>query len=276
MTLYKGSQQIRDTEDYGVYHGSDPIAAIYKGSERVYMYHRSLTYNAQDNFQTYVVPAWVSKIQVDCVGAQGRQRGSVASGKGGRVQCILNVTAGQTLYLRVSPFPQSDTVGNILGYNASDIRTNNAGLMDLASLQSRLVVAGGGGTAWSGQNYNGYGGNGGGLTGARGQSIDNGGGGAGGTQTAGGAGGRGQGTSITNGTRGAFGAASVSSNTSWRYLGGGGWYSGGGGGSGAYVTTASGGGGGGSSYTHPDLCTNVTHTQGYRTGAGYITITEIG
>lgn len=40
-----------------------------------------------------------------------------------------------------------------------------------------------------------------------------------------------------------------------------------------YYGTA--GAGGGSSYTHPELCSNVTHTQWFKTGDGYITISMI-
>lgn len=60
-----------------------------------------------------------------------------------------------------------------------------------------------------------------------------------------------------------------------------GWYGGGGAVSGHYWAGSSANGsseaaaGGGSSYTHPTLCSNVVHTQGYRTGNGYITISMV-
>ncbi len=41
------------------------------------------------------------------------------------------------------------------------------------------------------------------------------------------------------------------------------------------VGTCSAGGGGGSSYTNPDLCTNVKHTQRFKSGDGYITISMV-
>lgn len=268
MTLYKGSQQIRDTGSYGVYKGSTPIGAIYKGSQKVYQFHRELTFNPSSGLQTYKVPSWVSKIHVDCVASSG-YNSTDSNGKGGRVQCDLPVTGGQTLYIMVGGQPSS----NAVQYNASDIRTNNAGVTNTTSLQSRLLVAGGGGTRSNWGGSRGVGGNGGGLTGSAGATGDGAGGGQGGTQSAGGAGGytsawgqSGSAGTLGLGGRGADGQGGA---------GGAGYYGGGGGGDYSYYGyTGSGGGGGGSSYTN-NQCTNVSHTQGYRNGAGYITITEI-
>ena len=58
--------------------------------------------------------------------------------------------------------------------------------------------------------------------------------------------------------------------------GGAGYYGGGSGAgdwnkNGAYVA----GGGGGSSFADSSLCSNVAHTQGFRSGTGYITISMI-
>ena len=38
----------------------------------------------------------------------------------------------------------------------------------------------------------------------------------------------------------------------------------------AAIAVPAAGGGGGSSYTKPELCSEVVHTQGFRSGAGYI------
>lgn len=263
--LYKGSDKIKDSGDYGVYHGSNPIAAVYKGSQKVYLFKRELTFNASSSFQTYTVPQYVSKIHVDCVASKGYLRtvlstGAVA-GKGGRVQCDLDVTPGQTLYLYVGAIPSQ---GNTAEYNASDIRTNNTGVTDSTSLNSRIIVAGGGGSTRTGENrvYTGSAGDGGGLVGEDG---DFGGydsqGGKGGTQSSGGSPG------------GTFG---LGGNGSQSNCGGAGWY---GGGHGTVTGHNSvfyvGGGGGGSSYTDDTKCSNVVHTQGYNDDQGYITITEI-
>ena len=48
-SLYKGSQLIKETGDgtsYGVYKGNQPIGAIYKGSELVYIFKKQLTWQA--------------------------------------------------------------------------------------------------------------------------------------------------------------------------------------------------------------------------------------
>lgn len=266
MTLYYGNAKIKDTNEYGVYVGNRPIGAIYKGSERVYFVKKSYTYTPTGSFQTYTAPKWVTKIRVDCVAARGTNSNTTTTeraGKGGRVQCDLTVTPGQTLYIFAGNIP---TQGTTAEYNASDVRTNNAGITNATSLQSRLVVAGGGGNSRypnPNRHYYGSGGNGGGLTGGNGTA----GGydskaGTGGTQSAGG---------TTGGTFGLGGGGNDNN------AGGAGWYGGGRG-----TTTGhnsvfyTGGGGGGSSYTSSTLCSNVTHTQGYGDGAGYVTITEIG
>ena len=265
MTLYKGSQKIRDTGTYGVYHGRIPIRSIYHGSDLVYWQQISHTFNVSDSFQTYTVPHDVHKLRVDCVASQGFQYStSAAVGKGGRVQCDLTVTPNQVLYIVVGKAP---TDGGSAVYNASDIRTNNAGVTDSTSLNSRLIVAGGGGsTGTSSAN----GGAGGGLTGGTG-GTDRSGGGTGGTQSAGGTGGRANSNFGADGGPGVFGLGHSGDGTG---AGGAGWYGGGSGGASAEMDWRRGGGGGGSSYTS-SACSNVSHTQGYRDGAGYITITEI-
>lgn len=270
MTLYVGSNKIKDVSTHGVYVGSTPINAIYCGSQLVYQYiPAGKTFNAATNFQTYVVPKGITKLQVDCVAARG-YNGRTA-GKGGRVTCILAVTPGQTLYLWV---PIDPTTSDGYVYNAADIRTvGGSDVYNTDSLNSRLVVAGGGGYSSQEASYGGVGGAGGGLTGANGgDAPDYGGAGGGGTQTAGGAaGGTGGGIGGWSGVAGTFGKGGVSHD--WKQSGGSGWYGGGGGGASAYYGDGRGGGGGGSSYTNPTLCSNVNHTQGYRDGAGYITIT---
>lgn len=275
MTLYKGNAKIRDIGSYGVYHGSDPIGAIYHGNDKVYIFNKSTTWQAGTTLQAYQVSPWCNKIHVDCVASKGATF-SATGGNGGRVQCDMTVTPGQTLYISVGAIPTSNTSAT---YNASDIRTNNAGLTNMTSLQSRLIVAGGGGNGSNGTNgvsSNGKGGAGGGTTGGAGSKAQNANGGGGGTQSAGGAGGiHGDfyGVDGQNGTLGLGGVGGESSHGGG--TGGAGYYGGGGAAAGWYADYWGGGGGGGSSYTSSD-CSNVTHTQGYQNGAGYITITEIG
>lgn len=238
------------------------VNAIYNGSQKVYQYlPTGKTFNPSGSFQTYVVPKGVTKLQVDCVAAKGN-----GNGYGGRVQCVLSVTPGQTLYLAVG---SASTSAATPTYNASDIRTNGNGITDTTSLQSRLVVAGGGGNTG---NQAGTGGHGGGLTGAAGSDVD-GKSGKGGTQTGGGAGG-GSGLGGQGGGVGSFGLGGTGGH-GVAGAGGAGWYGGGGGGTSAWGSTLGGNGGGGSSYTNPSRCTSVVHTQGYRNGNGYITLTPV-
>lgn len=252
--------------------------------------------------QQYVVPKGVKKLAVDCVGARGtgNRRSQEIAGKGGRVQCVLKVTPGQTLYIYVGEaghltqskesfnggapggdFNQSFS-NSANGGGATDIRTvpategswydkSHTSWATDQSLLSRLVVAGAGGGTYT-SNKQSSGGDGGGLTGANGSGL---GGdsrqGKGGTQTVGG-------TASTGGNYqpGNFGYGgpgvynSQNGGVWWGCAGGGGWY---GGGCGADYYGA--GGGGGSSYTHPELCSDVVHTRGFNTGNGYLILTPL-
>ena len=221
---------------------------------------------------TWEVPRGIKQIRVDVVGAAGIIGGGDSydqrPGYGGRVQSVLKVKPKQILYITVGALPTNWTVAS---YNASDIRI---GSNDYAS---RVVVAGGGGNGihTSHRNHGSSGGHGGGLVGANGTTTNGGlaAGGTGGSQTAGGAGA--WGLNSTGGT-GTFGLGG-SNTAGWTAgAGGAGWYGGGAGGSGAQSSVWSrGGGGGGSSYTHPDLCSQVVHTQGFRNGSGYVTISMV-
>ncbi|MDB5284921.1 MAG: C-terminal target protein [Bacteroidota bacterium] len=251
-------------------------------------------------------------ISVDMRGAQGgssqhnaNSTATAASigGLGGRMQGTISVTPGQVLDIYVGglggngagTYPNTMTAG-AGGYNgggnggaigihfaggggggASDIRTSGGGL------GNRLAVAGGGGGGgnWTANNNTDEGGPGGGTVGGAGYSASVQGGsgtslgtpGSGGTQSAGGAagfwmngyggcsqavGGLGIGGSTCNHTDGGCGSAACQDDPGGG--GGGGYYGGG--------AATQGGGGGGSSYP----ATGVTHTQGYQTGNGQITI----
>lgn len=200
-------------------------------------YYKSTTFTDSG---TFVVPQGTKIIEVDCVAAQGSYVYN-GHGRGGRVKCRLKVTSGQTLYITVGK--QRTSAGADI-YNASDIRTISG------DLSSRLVVAGGGGDY--GLQGNLYGGSGGGLTGET--AFNN---STGGSQSAGGSPG------------GSFGYGGLAQGR----RGGDGWYGGGGGtvyfASGYYFSA---GAGGGSSYTSPALCIGVQHTQGYKDGNGYISL----
>lgn len=259
---YKGS-----THTPVIYAGNRMVRKVYKGSTLIYQVgFAPFTVTAETGSQAWTVPPGVSKIHVDCVASKGRN-GKASGGKGGRVQCDMDVTAGQTLYIKVGGIPTTPSAE----YNASDIRTNNDGLTNTTSLQSRLVVAGGGGCGSDGdRNYFASGGNGGGLTGASGEGARNALGGGGGTQTAGGS------AYTSSGTTGQYGTFGLGgSGSSWS-SGGAGWYGGGGGSTNGHDAKYwHSGGGGGSSYAKTSVCSNVIHTQGFNDGAGYVTISFI-
>lgn len=262
MAVYKGSQQIGS-----IYHGSKKIAFVYHGSQLIFG-ERTKTFNVSSGTQSWKVPGGVKSLTVDCVASRGCNNGSTVGGNGGRVQCTLKVTAGQTLYFTVGAIP---TVKETASYNASDIRIGGS------EYSNRVIVAGGGGNASS---RNAAGGAGGGLTGRAGSAHGNAGAGQGGSQSAGGAGGTYVPISIGHshggnaGVQGTGGAGGSCGYCGTWGAGGAGYYGGGSGGAqwnknGAFAAA----GGGGSSYTKPELCSEVVHTQGYRNGAGYITIT---
>lgn len=214
---------------------------------RKYYKNMTQTFTPSGAFQEFVVPATTTKLSVECVASKGCDR-AIQGGNGGKVECILPVTPSSTLYFIVGDVPSDPTVAT---YNASDIRTDNTGVLDNTSLSSRLVVAGGGGSPSNTPNYTP--GLGGGLNGGDAQNADSSiRGGKGGTQSGGGFRG------------GSFGLGG-SPSTEQGGAGGAGWY-GGGASSGTFTA-----GGGGSSYTDSS-CYGVTHTQGANAGQGYITI----
>lgn len=214
---------------------------------RKYYKNMTQTFTPSGAFQEFVVPATTTKLSVECVASKGCDR-AIQGGNGGKVECILPVTPSSTLYFMVGDIPSSPTVAT---YNASDIRTDNTGILDSTSLSSRLVVAGGGGSPSNTPNFTP--GLGGGLNGGDAQNADsNIRGGKGGTQSGGGY------------QNGSFGLGGTPTNTDGG-AGGAGWY---GGGASRQTYSA---GGGGSSYTDSS-CYGVTHTQGANAGQGYITI----
>ena len=256
------------------------VKRIYKGSELVYkLGFDTFTINAGTSLYAWKVPMGVEKIHIDCVASRGAhgQAGHSTTGEqvtnggnGGRVQCDMNVTGGETLYITVGAIPSNQQIAS---YNASDIRIGGTGY------NNRVLVAGGGGSGCysTGDNSRtslGAGANGGGTTGASSASVTRrvtANGATGGTQSGGG-------TGYASGT---FGVGGSGRNYySFSGAGGAGWY---GGGSGNAVAgqhdgkryKAASGGGGGSSYANTSRCSAVSHTQGYRDGSGYITISYV-
>lgn len=285
MTLHIGGDGRRIKKAYiGTYSGYTEIKEAYLDGVLVFQNRvpfDEVTFNTV-GIHTFVVPNGNDYVDVEVVGSQGgtgNDSGIVfQGGNGGKVTCRLKVTEGQTLYCYVGEYPGTN---DSVKYNASDIRTSWDSVTG-TSLNSRIVVAGGGGYGGTCWYYAGgtAGAPGGGLTGgtagtAVGDLHITGGGG--GSQTAGGVGGRNTGGQFV-GAQGNFGLGG--GGYFYEYLrgghGGAGWYGGGGGSSGGsgFVPAAS-GGGGGSSYTHPTLCTSVAHAQGVQPGQGYIKIRQV-
>lgn len=232
-----------------------------------------VTFGAAAFFQEWEVPPGHRKIRVDIMGGKGYggEPGSSApsGGYGGRVTCVLEVKPRQKLYIWAGRVPTSLTE---VYDNSAHINTSKSNSKDTI-----LVIAGGGGSVGAGNTVT-PGGAGGGTTGAAGNNAGCSGGGKGGTQTAGGAGGvyiPWTSQQVTAGSAGTFlKGGAPGNNRGIGGAGGAGWY-GGGGGAGGFTKSAGtygGGGGGGSSYTHPTLCSEVTHYQGYRNYSGYVTI----
>lgn len=226
-----------------------------------------ITFSANSELQTWTVPAGIRKIHIDCVASQGGNSG----GLGGRVECDLAVKPNQELYLMIGSVPMNEYTAS---YNASDVRIGGT------EYAHRVIVAGGGGSSSSRKAA---GGAGGGLTGGNGgKGYGSSSMGKGGTSSSGGNGGAGTPVSVGHYHNGLAGNLALGGNgNTCGYegntgAGGAGYYGGGSGAgdwnkNGAYVA----GGGGGSSFANDDLCLNVIHTQGFRSGSGYITISMI-
>ncbi len=203
--------------------------------------------------QTYTVPAGVNEVSINAIGAAGGTAAippqTYPGGRGAMVSGVVDVTPGETLYVEVggvgsNPAGGFNGGGNgaagagaswVGGGGASDVRT--LPISDgMISLNSRLIVAGGGGGAPGGGDA--------GQPGGSGSA-----GGGAGTQTSGGAGGcpasnLGCGGAGTLGQGGEGGYSGTGADQRFGGGGGGGLYGGGGGGA---DLTVVGGGGGGSS-----------------------------
>ena len=239
------------------------------------------TFNFTGSDQTWIVPANITSILVEAYGAQGGSK-DVAGGLGGKVQAIIKVTPGETLYIMVGGQPSLNSItavygnGGNAGTNASSAAKQGAAGGGMTALfrtsvvmSNVLLVAGGGGGAATGR----IGGDAGGLVGGV-SSSDSTRGGKGGTQFAGGAAGSAIDTQVTNPTYGQLGVGgtggTINSGT-WNSGGGGGagYYGGGGGaGGGNYF----GAGGGGSSYVTPINSASVKHFTPSNSGNGSLII----
>lgn len=198
--------------------------------------------------------------KLECWGAQGGYRNdSTQGGKGGYSVGTIILTTATTMYLYSGGAGNTGRANG--GFNGGGLRDSyngGGGASDIRiaanNLQSRVIVAGGGGSDGAPSRTGMYGGGTSGGTAT--QSFGSGGGG--GTQTAGGAGG--------NNNSGSFGIGGKGINYASGYggAGGGGWYGGGG----AYPDDSGDddrGGGGGSGF----VWTGSNAPSSYRLGSQY-------
>jgi Glycine rich protein len=271
-----------------------PMTALGARSDRsdALPYHKTFHYTGSE--QSFKVPEGVTSITVVALGAAGDGGSGSTSGhqfenygRGGRVDAVVPVSSGETLYVFVGGRGEGSYEGGN-GFNgggqggeypnckhslcygfggggASDVRQGGD------KLRNRILVAGGGGGAGT-ERVGTYGGGGGALIGGNGQgeasSRTAGSGGSGGSQRKGGFGGT-PGTDGSYGSGGSGGKGHAGSGGNGGQAGynpygyplyggagggaGGGYYGGGGGGGGAPAGHDGGegsgaGGGGGSSY----------------------------
>jgi parallel beta-helix repeat protein/surface protein len=222
---------------------------------------QSFTYTGAE--QTFIVPAGVTSITVDAIGAGGTESLWGATGsKGGRAQGSITVTPGETLYIYVGGAAPLGSWGTgtsksggfngggvaggtdfdmvLFGHGgggASDVRRGGSTLAD------RVIVAGGGGSAGTTPNSAG---DGGGLTG--GEALLGSNYARGGTQTEGGVGAIATGAGLSNYGHGGAGTLGQGGYGTQHTGGGGGGYYGGGGGSEDSDNAFNNGGAGGSSF----------------------------
>ena len=215
----------------------------YLGSTRSYRYG----YNSAGGMQWFLAAA-PGNYQIELWGAQGG--GNYGAGRGAYVSGVIHLERGESLYLHVGSHPtgiQGGYNGGGLGSQqaqigagggATDVRLLPGVWNEPEGLNSRIMVAGGGGGSANVTGESAFGRAGGLMTHSAFNLV-----GFSGTQIQGGA----IGPNYTHSTAsaGIFGIGG--SAAYWSCGGGGGGYYGGGGGT-HYTPTKSGGGGGGSSY----------------------------
>jgi hypothetical protein len=256
------------------------------------------TFNYTGSVQNFTVPVGVTSITVDASGAQGNANNlnNGVGGLGGRVLATLSVTPGEVLQIKVGGGGSVTATGGFNGGGttpAADCVSATGGGGGGASDIFRspytynstfaLVVAGGGGGAGGARvgscGPGGGGAGGGGWYGGGGGGGYDGLGGGGGTQIAGGAlgasgfSGGGNGSAGVQGLAGIGGTCIANAQTASANgpNGGNGGGLTGANGTGGGSLWRGGSGGGGSSFANAGA-TNVTHTQGFKTGNGQIII----
>lgn len=249
------------------------------------VYKNFVRFDYTGAIQTWTVPAGVTQIFVDVVGAQGGSASPYLGGKGGKVSGILTVTPGDILQITVGG--QSNDNIAVYGFGGNGGRSTIYGTIARAGgglsaisttapvtqANALIIAAGGGGTATN--SYAGNGGAGGGLNGVSGPFSYGGTRGVGASQIAGGVAGTpfdGNSTNPTAGTAINGGAGGIVGGASAGWNGGGGGgagYFGGGGAAGG--GNAQGSGGGGSSWAHSSVL-QVSNVSNFNSGHGRVII----
>lgn len=239
------------------------------------------TFNYTGGVQSFVVPADITAVLIECWGAAGGKAAGESGGRGGYSKGVLAVTPGETLNIYAGGAGAYNAAGwnggalraaaNVSGWvtygggGASDVRQGGT------ALSNRKIVAGGGG----GRHPRIFiaGGTGGGTNGGDGASntTNTSHKGYGGTQSAGGAGGYGERVASEAGALGVGGGGGRDDSDS--SPGGGGGYYGGGGGASYDDLGAKGGAGGGSAYIGG--VTSGTMSNDVRDGHGLVTVTYL-
>lgn len=239
------------------------------------------TFNYTGGVQSFVVPAGITALLIECWGANGGRPSGNTECKGGQAKGVLAVTPGETLSIYVGGAGGV----NIAGWNGGALRAaantsgwttfGGGGASDVrqggTALANRKIVAGGGGGGHPRIFY--AGGGGGGTNGGDGASNttntrDK---GYGGTQSGGGAGGYGERVGSESGALGVGGGGGRDDSDS--SPGGAGGYYGGGGGASYDDAGAKGGAGGGSGYIGG--VTSGTMANAVRDGHGLVTVTYL-
>lgn len=286
---------------------------VYAKSNAFYTISPVVSFNYTGDYQTFTAPV-AGSYKLEAWGASGGNSTRYTTqygGKGGYSSGTINLAKNQTIYIYVGgaggPAESNDSTTDTGGWNgggsllggqnafgapgggATDFRTVPGVWSDINGLNSRILVAGGGGGANSRDGdypstqpsyYTGYGngagGAGGGLVGGDGTTgnqdafgLNYGYGyGTGATQTSGGVNRRYVNGVLTSSVEsGTFGIGGGSSGSNGQAGGGGGWYGG------AY-SAGHGGAGGGSSYIGG--VTNGSTQSGINSGNGKAAITFIG
>lgn len=107
VSLYHGSNKIRDRSEFGVYCGNQPIYSIFKGSQLVYQYHpfepEEALVNQTSGTKTITIPRGLYYLEVVGGGGWGNSgdagytTGSAGGGSGARFSANISIYDDITL-----------------------------------------------------------------------------------------------------------------------------------------------------------------------------------